>query len=54
MADKEEIKTLEENGRNSNLPNLSVDSSMITLSGFWKANIAIYIFILLLRIQLYD
>ena len=29
------------NGRNSNFPNDEVDSSMITFSGFWNANIAI-------------
>ena len=28
-------------GRNSNFPNDEVDSSMITFSGFWNANIAI-------------
>ena len=29
------------NGRNSNFPNEEVDSSIITFSGFWNANIAI-------------
>ncbi len=28
-------------GRNSNFPNDEVDSSIITFSGFWNANIAI-------------
>jgi len=30
-------------GRNSNFPNDEVDSSIITFSGFWNANIAIIV-----------